>query len=126
MRPNSITIRGLFRGVINSYIVLACLQIADPPVPVMTRPRMKTGNECACDVTRFPIAKSLRGLYKFSKYNVAHQPKVRWMDSGGFSTHKDEPSTMIRGEKIEAKRPARGAQLDMAIRNDEVNQDASS
>ena len=38
----------------------------------------------------------------------------------------DDASTVGRGEKIEARRPARGAQLETAMRNDDVNQDASS
>ena len=38
----------------------------------------------------------------------------------------DEARIVGRGEKMEARRPARGAQLETEMRNDEVNQDASS
>lgn len=41
-------------------------------------------------------------------------------------TYIDATITIGLGEKMEAKRPASGAQLETAMRNDEVNQDASS
>lgn len=93
---------------------------------------INTEKECACDVTKLPIAKSLRGLSSghFATRASAQTTEaaghgdepVRVDNSAGAShevpgdgwgsrgqTHTDETSTMDRGEKIEARRPARGA-----------------
>lgn len=67
------------------------------PNPVTRRPRIKTGNERACDVMKHPAAKSV-----------------------------DEYNTMVRGEKIEANFPTRGVDEDIATRNAVVNHIAFS
>lgn len=86
------------RFVVNSRIKTSAKTVVPPaPNPVMTRPKMKTSNEWACDVIKLPAAKSV-----------------------------DATSTIERGENMEASFPTRGVDEDVATRNDVVNHIAFS